>query len=100
MVDGVPPIDPDVRRAASANNMSKGGAMRNEYDFSSAQRGPILKGARGKTRMTIRVDDDILDWFRGQVHEAGGGSYQAMMNDALRAFMDRTSGRQGGAATR
>ena len=62
--------------------------MRNEYDFSKAKRGPVLKGARGKTRITIRVDDDILDWFRGQVHDAGGGSYQAMMNDALRAFMD------------
>jgi uncharacterized protein (DUF4415 family) len=42
----------------------------------------------GKTRITIRIDDDILDWFRARVHDAGGGSYQAMINQALRDFID------------
>ncbi len=58
--------------------------MRKEYDFSKAKRGPIFPIPKGKTRITIRLDDDILDWFRQQVDEAGGGSYQSMINDALR----------------
>ena len=41
----------------------------------------------GKTRVTIRLDDDILDWFRQQVDDAGGGNYQTLINEALRSFM-------------
>ena len=37
----------------------------------------------GKTRITIRIDEDILAWFREQVHAAGGGNYQTMINQAL-----------------
>jgi len=58
--------------------------MKREYDFSKARRGPVVSLPRGKTRITIRLDDDILNWFREQVHKAGGGSYQAMINAALR----------------
>lgn len=61
--------------------------MRKEYDFSKGKRGPVLKAPPGKTRITIRIDDDILDWFRAQVHEAGGGSYQTMINSALREYV-------------
>jgi uncharacterized protein (DUF4415 family) len=61
--------------------------MRKQYDFSKATRGPVLPIAKGKTRITIRLDDDLLDWFRGQVHAAGGGNYQTLINDALRAFI-------------
>ena len=42
----------------------------------------------GKTRITIRIDDDILDWFRGEVHAAGGGNYQTLINAALRMHME------------
>lgn len=66
--------------------------MKSAYDFSRAKRGPIIPPARGKTRITIRIDDDVLDWFRAQVHAAGGGSYQTMMNTALREFMARREG--------
>ena len=66
--------------------------MKREYDFSRAKRGPIIPLIRGKTRITIRIDDDVLDWFRAQVHAAGGGSYQTMMNTALREFMTRRDG--------
>lgn len=45
---------------------------------------------RGKSRITIRLDDDVLDWFRKQVDEAGGGSYQNLINRALRAHIDRS----------
>ena len=58
--------------------------MRREYDFSNAKRGPVVRVPSGKTRITIRLDSDLLDWFRAQVHRAGGGSYQALINEALR----------------
>ena len=62
--------------------------MRKEYDFSKARRGPGLKPPSGKTRITIRIDDDVLEWFREQVHEAGGGNYQTLINAALREFVE------------
>lgn len=62
--------------------------MRKEYDFSRGKRGAVLRMPPGKTRITIRIDDDILEWFRRQVHEAGGGSYQTLMNSALRCFIE------------
>ncbi len=64
--------------------------MRKEYDFSKATRGPILPLAKGKTRITIRLDDEVLAWFRDRVNEAGGGSYQSLMNAALREHIRRT----------
>lgn len=64
--------------------------MLEEYDFSKGKRGAIIQPPAGKTRITIRVDDDILDWFREQVDAAEGRkSYQAMMNQALREYMQR-----------
>ncbi len=50
--------------------------MKPEYDFSQAKRGAIDKTPAGKTRITIRLDDDIIEWFREQVHAMGGGNYQ------------------------
>ena len=58
--------------------------MKREYDFAKAKRGPVVEVAGGKTRITIRLDNDVLHWFRKQVHRAGGGSYQALINEALR----------------
>jgi uncharacterized protein (DUF4415 family) len=63
--------------------------MSKEYDFSRAKRGPVLPVSPGKTRITIRVDDDVLAWFRDQVHAAGGGNYQTLINQALRRFMEQ-----------
>ena len=63
--------------------------MKAEYDFSKGRRGPVLKVPPGKTRVTIRLDADILDWFRGQVDGAGGGNYQTPINAALRTFVDQ-----------
>ena len=48
--------------------------MRKEYDFGGAKRGAVIPTPPGKTRITIRLDDDILEWFREQVHRAGGGN--------------------------
>jgi hypothetical protein len=63
--------------------------MRAEYDFSKGKRGRIAPVPRGKTRITIRIDDDILAWFREQVHAAGGGNYQSLINLALREHVRR-----------
>jgi hypothetical protein len=61
--------------------------MKTDYDFRGARRGSVLPVRKGKSRITIRLDDDVLDWFRGRVHAAGGGSYQTLINDALRTFV-------------
>jgi uncharacterized protein (DUF4415 family) len=63
--------------------------MKKEYDFRKGKRGPVLKLPTGKTRVTIRLDNNVLDWFRQQVDDAGGGNYQTLINEALRSFMDR-----------
>ena len=57
-----------------------------EYNFEKAKQGPVLRPAPGKTRITIRIDTDILNWFRNQVHKRGGGNYQTLINDALREY--------------
>ena len=61
--------------------------MRKQYDFSKAKRGPVVPVPKGKSRITIRLDDDVLDWFREQVQAAGGGNYQSLINDALRTYV-------------
>ena len=63
--------------------------MKREYDFSQAKRGPVLPPQKGKTRITIRLDEDVLNWFRDQVDSAGGGSYQTAINDVLREHIAR-----------
>ena len=63
--------------------------MKQEYDFSPAKRGSILPPAKGKSRITIRIDDEILRWFRRQVHAHGGGNYQTLINLALKEHIAR-----------
>ena len=58
--------------------------MKKEYDFSKGRRGAIDPTPIGKKRITIRLDNEIVDWFRGQVEVKGGGNYQTMINNALR----------------
>ncbi|HEV8581032.1 MAG TPA: BrnA antitoxin family protein [Thermoanaerobaculia bacterium] len=62
--------------------------MRKEYDFSHARRGPVVPTPSGKTRITIRLDDDLIQWFKDQVHAAGGGNYQTLLNNALREYVE------------
>ena len=63
-------------------------AMKDDYDFSTANLGPVVKPPPGKTRITIRIDADVLAWFKEQVNLAGGGNYQTLMNKALREYVD------------
>ncbi len=61
--------------------------MKKEYDFSKAKRGAVIP-QKGKTRITIYIDDDILEEFRNRADEAGSG-YQTMMNEALREYLGK-----------
>ena len=63
--------------------------MKKEYDFSDAKRGPVVPVPKGKTRITIRLDDDVIAWFREQVSQAGGGNYQSLINAVLRDYIGR-----------
>ncbi len=65
--------------------------MRKEYDFSKGKRGPII-ASPGKTRITIMLDDDIIDFFRARA-EAQGTGYQTMINAALRASIGGAKGK-------
>ena len=62
--------------------------MKAKYDFSKGKRGAVLPSSGKKVRITIRLDRDIIDWFRSKVEEQGGGNYQTMLNDALRTYME------------
>ena len=62
--------------------------MQPEYDFSQAKQGPLRPTSPTKTRITIRIDTDILNWFRENVNTRGGGSYQALINQALREHIE------------
>lgn len=60
--------------------------MKDHYDFSRGKRGAVIPPAPNKVQISIRIDPDILDWFREQVK--GGGSYQTLINNVLRAHME------------
>jgi hypothetical protein len=56
--------------------------MKEEYDFSHGKRGAVVPISPGKTRITIPLDDEVLEWFRAQVHKMGGGDYLTLINAA------------------
>jgi uncharacterized protein (DUF4415 family) len=61
--------------------------MKAEYDFSEAKRGAVIPQT-GKTRITIYIDDDVLETFRERSDAAGKG-YQTIINEALREYLDK-----------
>jgi uncharacterized protein (DUF4415 family) len=61
--------------------------LKREYNFSKGKRGAVVPAPKGKTRITIRIDDEILEWFRGEIETAGGGNYQTLINQALREYV-------------
>jgi uncharacterized protein (DUF4415 family) len=65
--------------------------METEYDFSKGKRGAIDSVGTGKTRITIRLDDEVLAWFREQVNLTGGGNYQTLINEALKSYIQQTN---------
>ena len=62
--------------------------MKKEYDFSRGKRGAVIK-SRGKTRITIHLDDDVIEAFRVKAEKAGSG-YQTLINEALRQYLSST----------
>ena len=62
-----------------------------KFDFTSAKQGALVPADPTKTRITIRLDIDVLNWFRNQVHEAGGGNYQTLITEALCQYIQRAS---------
>lgn len=66
--------------------------MKQQYDFSKGKRGRITTPEpeqRGKTRITIRIDDDLVDHFLKEAERSGGSAgYQTLINDALRQHVD------------
>ncbi|MDX9709839.1 MAG: BrnA antitoxin family protein [Trichloromonas sp.] len=59
--------------------------MKAEYDFSNAKRGAVVPQP-GKTRITIYLDDSVIEEFRTRAEFAGKG-YQTMINDALKEYL-------------
>lgn len=62
-----------------------------DIDFSRAKRGSVIPSEPGKTKISIRIDNAVVEYFRAQVERAGTGNYQSLMNDALLAFMQQRS---------
>jgi uncharacterized protein (DUF4415 family) len=60
-----------------------------EVDFSVAKRGPVIPAEPGKTKISIRIDNAVIEHFRAQVERAGTGNYQTLMNDALLAYIQQ-----------
>jgi uncharacterized protein (DUF4415 family) len=72
--------------------MKKVGADKyRDIDFSRSRRGPVVRSEPGKTKISIRLDNAVLDYFRGLVEKAGGGNYQTLINDALLEHVHRHS---------
>ena len=62
-----------------------------DIDFSRAKRGSVVKPEPGKTKISIRLDNSVLEYFRGLVDKAGGGNYQTLINDELRQHVQGRS---------
>jgi len=67
--------------------------MRKQYDFSKGKRDAVI-ASPGKTRITIMLDDDVIEHFR-RAAEARGCGYQTMINAALRSAMSQPRRRAG-----
>ena len=80
-------VENSARLRDGARRICEVDRMKKEYNFKKGKRGAVVPVPKGKTRITIRIDDDILDWFRGQVDSAGGGNYQTLINNALREYI-------------
>ena len=62
--------------------------MKKEYNFKNAKRGPVVP-TKGKTRITMYLDTEILEDFRERAEKAGYG-YQTMINEALREYLSKS----------
>jgi uncharacterized protein (DUF4415 family) len=58
-----------------------------DIDFSQAKQGPVVKSEPGKTKISIRLDNAVIEAFRELADQAGGGNYQTLINDALVGYL-------------
>ena len=63
--------------------------MKKDYDFSKGKRGSVV-GSKGKTRVTMYLDNDVLDTFRAMAEKQGKG-YQTLINETLRDVLTTES---------
>ena len=64
--------------------------MKKNYDFSGGKRGAIVNvGLKNKTLISIRLDPNIINWFKNQVELAGGGNYQTLINQAMQDYINQ-----------
>src|SRR5687768_16293088 len=83
---------PGKPTGGKGNNMKRAAAEpRRRIDFSGAKRGAVASPQPGKTKISIRLDNEVLDHFRALVDAAGGGNYQSLINDALRTLIRQQS---------
>lgn len=78
----LPGVQPDVKSGSTIKI-----SIIMAEDFSKAKRGPVVKSDPNKVRITIRLDTDIVEHFKNQVHASGGGNYQTLINNALREYI-------------
>jgi uncharacterized protein (DUF4415 family) len=60
-----------------------------DIDFSQAKQGPVVKAEPGKTKISIRLDNSVIEAFRQLADRAGGGNYQTLINDALTEYLQQ-----------
>ena len=53
-----------------------------DIGVTGARRGAIIPAEAGKTKLSIRIDNTVIAYFRAQVEQAGSGNYQTLINDA------------------
>ena len=63
--------------------------MKGEYDFAKGKRGAVIP-QKGKTRISIFIDNATLDELRARAEKSGSG-YQTLMNEALRSYLSKAS---------
>ena len=62
-----------------------------DIDFSTAKRGAVIPQEPGKSKISIRLDNAVIEYFRAQVEQAGAGNYQTLINEALVAYIGQRS---------
>jgi hypothetical protein len=81
-----PAARPETSEESMSADVPDNDDMAAEYDFRGARQGPILPPRPHATTIWLCVDNDLLDWYRAQVHAQGGGDYGELMHEALRLY--------------
>lgn len=63
--------------------------MKDNYDFSQGKRGAVTSIPSHQTKLTILIDNDLLEWFGQQIDEQEGGDYLSLINEALRTYVEQ-----------